>query len=169
MNIYKKVGAFVLTGVLLIACDSPADSSVTQSKSDTVNMQKGVARAMPEVVMYKSAGCECCSKWAEHLKGAGFSVIEHKRDDMDVIKAEYGVTEKLASCHTGLVDGYVIEGHVPATDIKRLLKDRPDIIGLTAPGMPMKSPGMQSIGQKPQGYDVLAFDKNGNTTVFHKY
>jgi len=88
---------------------------------------------------------------------------------MDVIKAKYGVTQKLASCHTAIVDGYVIEGHVPAADVARLLKERPDVVGLTAPGMPMKSPGMQKPGQIPKNYDVLAFDANGTSHVFSHY
>ncbi|EAU55197.1 DUF411 domain-containing protein [Mariprofundus ferrooxydans] len=129
-----------------------------------------VAKMNHEVVMYKSPACECCSGWAEHMRKDGFSVTVNKRDDMDVIKAKYGITDKLASCHTAIVNGYVIEGHVPAADVERLLKERPaNVIGLTAPGMPMKSPGMQSVGQPPQDYDVLAFDKDGTTTVFHRY
>jgi len=88
---------------------------------------------------------------------------------MDVIKAKYGVTQKLASCHTAIVDGYVIEGHVPAADVARLLKERPDVVGLTAPGMPMKSPGMQKPGQTPKNYDVLAFDADGKSQVFTHY
>ncbi|MDX8398533.1 MAG: DUF411 domain-containing protein, partial [Mariprofundaceae bacterium] len=89
---------------------------------------------------------------------------------MDAIKTKYAVTKKLASCHTAIVGGYVIEGHVPAADVERLLKQRPaNVIGLSAPGMPMKSPGMQSAGQAPQGYDVLAFSKDGTSKVFSHY
>ncbi len=122
-----------------------------------------------EVVMYKSPTCSCCSGWADHLRSSGFTVIEKKSNDMASIKKQYGVPKKLASCHTAIVDGYIIEGHVPAADVKRLLKERPKVAGLTAPGMPMKSPGMQAVGQKPRGYDVLTFDKDGKTTVFHSY
>jgi len=88
---------------------------------------------------------------------------------MNAIKAEYGVPEKLSSCHTALIDGYIIEGHVPAEDVARLLKERPNVAGLTAPGMPMKSPGMQAVGQKTQGYDVLSFTKDGKTSLFKHY
>jgi len=122
-----------------------------------------------EVVMYKSPTCSCCTGWADHLRSKGFTVIEKKREDMASIKEQYGVPQKLASCHTAVVDGYIIEGHVPAADVKRLLKERPKVAGLTAPGMPMKSPGMQAVGQEPRGYDVLTFDKDGKTTVFHSY
>lgn len=123
-----------------------------------------------EVTMYKSPYCGCCTGWAETLQGAGFTVIEKKSDEMEAIKRQYGVPEKLASCHTATVGGYIIEGHVPAADIERLLKEKPEgIVGLTAPGMPGQSPGMQPKGLPPKGYDVLAFDKNGNTTVFSRY
>ncbi len=127
------------------------------------------AQPLPEVVMYKSPTCECCTGWAEHLRRNGFSVVEHKRDDMSAIKTRFGISEPLASCHTASVDGYIIEGHVPAADVERLLRERPKIAGLSAPGMPMKSPGMQAADQPPQGYSVLAFDKAGNTTVYHQY
>ncbi|PJC68789.1 MAG: metal-binding protein, partial [Zetaproteobacteria bacterium CG_4_8_14_3_um_filter_59_5] len=92
------------------------------------------AQAMAEeVVMYKSPSCGCCSGWADTLKSAGFSVVEHKTDDMDVIKVKYGVSDRLSSCHTALVGGYIIEGHVPAADVKRLLREKPaGVVGLTA-------------------------------------
>jgi len=122
-----------------------------------------------EVVMFKDPNCGCCGAWAKHLEAEGFSVTEVLSDDMDAIKAKYGVAPKLASCHTAIIDGYIIEGHVPADDIKRLLKERPAVTGLTAPGMPMKSPGMQAEGLAPKNYDVLSFDKNGKSSVYHAY
>ncbi|TLS77275.1 DUF411 domain-containing protein [Mariprofundus erugo] len=122
-----------------------------------------------EVVMYKSPNCGCCTDWADSLRKEGFTVVENQREDMDRIKASYGVPEKLSSCHTATVDGYVIEGHVPAADVKRLLDEKPAIVGLTAPGMPMKSPGMQPAGLPPKNYDVLAFDKDGKAVVFSHY
>jgi len=122
-----------------------------------------------EVVMHKSPNCECCSKWGAHMKDNGFTVVEKTHDNMSEIKRTLGMPEKLASCHTGVIGGYLIEGHVPAADVKRLLKERPDIIGLTAPGMPMNSPGMQKKGQEPKGYDVLALNKDGTTSVYAHY
>ncbi|MDQ6992411.1 MAG: DUF411 domain-containing protein [Mariprofundus sp.] len=167
----KQIGVLLLTGLMLAACDSSTSTAETSAPAQQVVTSASAAKTTgTEVVMYKSPGCECCSKWADHLKGAGFTVIEHKRDDMDAIKAGHGVTKKLASCHTAIVDGYVIEGHVPAADVERLLNEHPaNVVGLTAPGMPMKSPGMQTVGQQPKGYDVLAFNKDGTTTVFHRY
>ncbi|MES0371000.1 MAG: DUF411 domain-containing protein [Mariprofundaceae bacterium] len=123
-----------------------------------------------EAIVYKSPGCLCCDDWAKHLENSGFKVKTELRDDMDRVKAANGITDKLASCHTAKIDGYVIEGHVPASDVKRLLKDKPaDIVGLTAPGMPMKSPGMQAEGLAPKGYDVLAIKKDGSTEVYTRY
>lgn len=123
-----------------------------------------------EVVMYKSPNCGCCSDWGGTLKTAGFTVVEVKHDDMDVIKAKYGVPEHLSSCHTAIIDGYVIEGHVPAADVQRLLKEKQEgVVGLTAPGMPQQSPGMQDQVLEAKNYDVLAFDKYGETRVFTRY
>lgn len=120
-------------------------------------------------IMFKDPGCACCTAWAEHLRHHGFTVKEKKMDNMEAVKSFYGVPAKLASCHTAIIDGYVIEGHVPADDVLRLLKERPAVAGLTAPGMPQKSPGMQQPGLEPKGYEVLSFDKEGNAKVFHRY
>ncbi|MDQ6988607.1 MAG: DUF411 domain-containing protein [Mariprofundaceae bacterium] len=122
-----------------------------------------------EIKVYKSATCDCCSAWIEHLKDAGFEVSAENRTDMSALKTQYAVPQKLRSCHTAIVDGYVIEGHVPAADVQRLLKNKPDIMGLTAPGMPMHSPGMQAKDQAPKDYDVIAFDQDGNQSVFSHY
>lgn len=123
-----------------------------------------------DVVMYKSPYCGCCSGWGDTMKAAGFTVVEKKTEEMDAIKQKYGVPEKLASCHTATIGGYIIEGHVPAADVERLLKEKPEgVVGLTAPGMPGQSPGMQPENLEPKNYDVLAFDKDGHTTVFSHY
>ncbi|GAV20614.1 hypothetical protein MMIC_P1586 [Mariprofundus micogutta] len=148
-----------LVGVMLAGCEA---SSATKPAAV-------VSESKAEIVMFKSEGCECCAGWAEHMRNAGFNVVEKKQNDMDLIKTKYGVPEKLSSCHTAIVDGYVIEGHVPANDVARLLKDRPKVTGLTAPGMPMKSPGMQAGGQSPENYDVFTFDEVGKSNVFTSY
>ncbi len=122
-----------------------------------------------EVIMYKNLSCGCCGAWAKHMRGAGFVVKEMPREDMAAVKEKYGISADLASCHTAIVDGYVIEGHVPASDVQRLLQERPQIVGLTAPGMPMQSPGMQAEGMPPKHYSVLAFDKQGKVKVYHRY
>jgi len=122
-----------------------------------------------EITMYKNPNCGCCGAWAEHMRKAGFTVKEQPREDMDVIKSKYGVSEKMSSCHTAIVDGYVIEGHVPASDVKRLLEERPSIVGLSAPGMPMQSPGMQKEGLEPKKYDVLTISNDRAPTVYSHY
>lgn len=123
-----------------------------------------------ELTVYKSPSCLCCDAWAKHLENSGFDVRIEIREDMDQVRAANGISKELASCHTALIEGYVIEGHVPASDVKRLLKEKPiDVVGLTAPGMPMKSPGMQPQGLEPKGYDVMAIKRDGTTEVFARY
>lgn len=127
----------------------------------------GAARPTPprvEVTVYKSPSCGCCSKWVDHMKKEGFSVTSHDVEDVAPFKRDVGVPEKLESCHTAVVDGYVIEGHVPAADIRRLLADRPKVVGLAVPGMVTGSPGME--GGKPERYDVVSFDARARTAVF---
>lgn len=119
-----------------------------------------------EVVMYKNEGCMCCTKWADRMNEEEFAVIEKPVPNLNEIKAENGITRELASCHTAFVDGYIVEGHVPIEDVQRLLKERPDAIGLTVPGMPIGSPGMEVPGREADKYDVLLIAKDGSTTVF---
>ena len=114
--------------------------------------------AAPQMTMYKDPYCGCCEGWAEHMKAAGFNVTVKVEEAMDTVKAKYGVGASLASCHTAVVGGYVIEGHVPAGAVKRLLAERPQATGLTAPGMPIGSPGMEMPGSKADTYDVLLFE-----------
>lgn len=121
-----------------------------------------------EIMVYKSPTCGCCKKWVKHLQDNGFKVKTKDVRDVVPIKIENGVTPKLASCHTALVEGYVIEGHVPASDIKRLLKEKPKIKGLAAPGMPMGSPGMNQ-GNHKNPYNVISFDGQGNNKVFSRH
>jgi hypothetical protein len=123
--------------------------------------------AAPVISVYKSPTCGCCNDWVDHLKDNGFEVKTYDSNNMGDIKQRLGVTPQLASCHTAMVDGYVLEGHVPAKDIKRLLEQRPKVTGLTVPGMPMGSPGME--GHRVDKYDVLTFDKAKNTEVFSRY
>ena len=117
-----------------------------------------------DVVVYKSPTCGCCKNWISHLQENGFTVEVHNRRNMNPIKTELGVPRHLQSCHTATVGGYVLEGHVPADDIARLLKEKPAIKGLAVPGMPMGSPGME--GPRKDAYDVVSFRENGRTTVF---
>jgi hypothetical protein len=122
------------------------------------------APAKPHLTVYKSPTCGCCGKWVEYMEANGFTATVTNMPDVTPIKMKHGLPPRLASCHTTLIGGYVIEGHVPAEDIRRLLKEKPAVVGLAAPGMPAGSPGMD-IPNSP-AYDVVSFDKDGRTRVF---
>ena len=122
-----------------------------------------------EVVVFRSAYCECCQAWESHIAEAGFVVQDHVADDMDGIKEAMGVPADSASCHTARVSGYVVEGHVPAASIQRMLKERPEIKGLAAPGMPMGSPGMEVDGMVADPFSVFSIANNGTMVEFDFY
>lgn len=134
-------------------------------ESEVESVQQ-VAEDKLEVIMYKNEGCQCCTKWADHMNEEEFAVIEKPIPNLYEVKQEQGISRELASCHTALVDGYVVEGHVPVEDIQRLLKERPDAIGLTVPGMPIGSPGMEVEGREADKFDVLLIAKDGSTSVY---
>ena len=113
------------------------------------------AQSLPEVVVNKDPNCGCCTAWADHLRAAGFPIKVTERRDMQAVKARLGVPANLASCHTAEVAGYVLEGHVPAPAVMRLLKEKPEAKGLAVPGMPIGSPGME--GGDPETYEVMLF------------
>ena len=121
-----------------------------------------------EVVVYKTPSCGCCKEWVKHLQENGFRVEVHDRNDLTPIKKQLGVPGNLQSCHTAKVGNYVVEGHVPADDIKLLLKEKPNVVGLTVPGMPHGSPGMD-MGPRKDPYDVLTFKSGGKTDIFSSY
>lgn len=125
------------------------------------------AAEQPSIEVWKSATCECCIDWVKHLEANGFTVKVNDTapDTLARIKRQAGIGDKLASCHTARIEGYMVEGHVPAPDIERLVAERPDAIGLTVPGMPIGSPGMER-GDKTEPYDVLLMKKDGSTGVF---
>ncbi len=121
-----------------------------------------------QVDVWKSPSCGCCQGWVDYLSGSGFNVTTHHSDNMTQVKNDLGITDQsLHSCHTAKIGDYLIEGHVPISDIRRLLAEKPNILGLSAPGMPAMSPGMGSI--KPKGYDVLQFDESQKSSVFTSY
>lgn len=120
-----------------------------------------------DIMVYKSPTCGCCKKWVNHLKKEGFKVTTKDYRDMKPIKKRFGVKPQFQSCHTAKVGKYFIEGHVSASDIKKLLKEKPDIKGLSVPGMPMGSPGME--GHRKDKYNVIAIDKSNQGTVYSKH
>ncbi|MGN6392206.1 MAG: DUF411 domain-containing protein [Gemmatimonadales bacterium] len=118
------------------------------------------------ITVYKSPTCGCCAKWVDHLRANGFTPTVHDEDDMDKMKDEMGVPKAVRSCHTALLGSYLIEGHVPASDLDRLIAQRPDVAGLAVPGMPGGTPGMAEPGAPADPYDVLSFGKDGKTAIF---
>lgn len=121
------------------------------------------------VTVYKSESCGCCIAWVEHLRRNGYRVETHDLDNLGPIKERVGIPFGKGSCHTAEVGGYFVEGHVPATDIRRLLAERPDAKGLTLPGMPIGSPGMELPGRAAEPYDVLLVARDGSISVFSRH
>ena len=158
------VGA-VLT---LAGCDRrAADSAATKGPLSPGLTSSSVALSLHAEV-WKSPFCGCCKLWVRHLQANGFNVVAHDVSDSSVMRKQLGMPSQLGSCHSARIAGYAIEGHVPAADIKRLLAEKPDAIGLSAPGMPIGSPGMEQ-GDLRDRYDVLLVLRNGQTRVFQSH
>lgn len=155
-NTMTVMGSLWLFGVIAVA------TSVTSHAEEAIKKKFG-----QPITVYKSPTCGCCKVWVDHLRNDGFKVTQIDLPNLNQIKAENGVPARLRSCHTAVVDGYTIEGHVPMNDIWRLLNQRPEVTGLSVPGMPAGSPGMES--PNPEPYDVLIFDEQGNVEVFASY
>jgi hypothetical protein len=126
--------------------------------------QRSAQPTAQPITVYRTASCGCCGKWVEHLKAAGFAPTVHMVPNTDSVPPRKGMPDSLHSCHTATLEGYTVEGHVPADVIRQLLKERPKVSGIAVPGMPAGSPGMES--PNPQRYDVIAYDATGKTTVF---
>lgn len=147
--------AFLFLSLLFLpACQDKTEDSALDSNSALVSV-------------FKTPTCGCCKKWVDHLRSQGFQVETHDQPSLAALKKEQGIPHGKEACHTALVDGYVIEGHVPAKEIARLLEERPPIRGLVVPGMPLGSPGMEADRSEP--YSVLAFDDGGNISTFARY
>lgn len=144
--------------VLLTAAAVVAASALPASASDK----------LPLVQVYKSPTCGCCGAWVEHMRAAGFTVTVTEVGDTTAARKRYGFPDRFGSCHTAIVGGYVVEGHVPAAEVKRLLAMKPPALGISVPGMPAGSPGME-VGARKDPYDVFLIDKSGRETVFAHY
>ena len=127
--------------------------------------------AAPAVEVFRSPTCGCCLKWVTHLRDAGFDVRvkDLEQDALDKVKSDYGIPASAQSCHTARVAGYTVEGHVPAADVRRLLKDKPAVAGIAVGGMPAGSPGMEVASGRKQPFNVVSFTKAGETKVFASY
>lgn len=119
-----------------------------------------------DLTVYKTSTCPCCDGWVAHMREAGFTTTVTVLDDLQPIRQRAGLPDALASCHTGMIGGYVVEGHVPAADVVRLLDQKPSAVGLTVPGMPLGSPGMETPQGRRQPYDTLLVLRSGETRVF---
>jgi len=128
----------------------------------------GASASLPTVTVYKSPSCACCGDWVTHLRESGFEVNINSRMNVQPVKRQLGVPGALAACHTATVGGYVVEGHVPAQEVKDLLRDKPDVRGISVPGMPVGSPGMER-GDRVEPYSVVAFTPAGDTSVVARY
>jgi len=166
--------ALLLVLTLSAACNSaggaetqPSDAQAAASAAPAEASAAGpVAKGSPvRMVVYKTPTCGCCRNWVEHVQEAGFVVEVHDTADVTPVKNEHGLPQHLASCHTALVEGYVVEGHVPADVIRRLLAERPEVAGIAVPGMPAGSPGME-MGGRVDPYDVIAFARDGKVSVY---
>lgn len=124
--------------------------------------------ALPAITVYKSPTCQCCGEWVSYLRDKGFEVETSDVEDMQRIKGQFNVPRELSSCHTGVIGGYVVEGHVPAEEIQRLLQEKPEVAGITVPGMPVGSPGMER-GSQRDPYNVLTFTQQGAANIYARY
>jgi hypothetical protein len=168
-------GAVILASLLTLSgCGDAADTRSApetappaDARPSSSTISQHTAAEGPLVVVHLSPTCGCCADWVEHIESAGFATRVHLEANPAAVRRMLGVPEVLGSCHTALVDGYLIEGHVPADDIKRLLEERPDARGLAVPAMPIGSPGME-MGDRRDAYDVLLFDAE-RARVFTHY
>ena len=157
------------------ACNRPGSAGTTppagQGAASTSQTGQQAAASPADaqaarMVVYKTPTCGCCRAWVDHVQAAGFAVEVHDMPDVTPVKNEHGLPGHLGSCHTAVVDGYVVEGHVPADVIRRLLRERPQIAGIAVPGMPIGSPGMEVPSGRKDPYDVIAFTKDGKVSVY---
>lgn len=151
MKIFASVAAVAVAGLLTFA----ATGLRADSHSD-----------LPVITVYATPTCGCCKGWMQHMRENGFEVKEIYQNDLSAIRAEYDVPAEMTSCHMGVIDGYAIEGHVPASAVKRILDERPDAVGLSVPGMPIGSPGMEMPNGMKQPFEVYTFTASGPKGVF---
>ena len=170
----RKLVLLTLVATLPLAAAACSDASAGESSAANAASGEATASAespasvsgqeLPKVLVYKTPTCGCCNGWIEHLEAAGFTVDARDVRDIMSVKVDAGVPTQMSSCHTALVDGYVVEGHVPAEHVKQMLAEDPDIAGIAVPGMPVGSPGME--GPNAQPYEVFSFTRDGQAAVY---
>ena len=157
-NKLKLLNSFLVTGLFLLSIAGFSFNPSNKVFADN---------ALPEITVYKTPTCGCCGKWVSHLESNGFKVNAINQNDLSSLKQQLGIAPSLQACHTAKIGNYFVEGHVPASDIKKMLATKPNIQGITVPGMPMGSPGME--GARKDNYDVLAINKDASVTVFNSH
>ena len=160
--------------VALAAVPSPAQAAAETTAASATATTAATSSAatpahLPLIRVHKSPSCGCCGVWVDHVRAAGFAVEVHDTEDMMTVKDRLGVPEPMMSCHTAEVDGYFVEGHVPAEDIKRLLAEKPKARGIAVPGMPLGSPGMETPDGRTQPYEVALVGGDGTTGTFSRH
>lgn len=151
------------------SAEAPASSPAAASASSATAAKPGTVKALPRILVHHSPTCGCCGVWVEHLRTSGFAVDVRQEENLEPIKQRLGVPDDKRSCHTAEVDGYFVEGHVPASDIKRLLTERPAAKGLALPGMPAGSPGMEMPDGRVDAYTVEQVNLDGSAGAFSKH
>ena len=174
--------AATVAGTIYLTSASGNNKTVTNNNSAIANETSSQATlvsvwdketepnysGITEMTVYRSPSCGCCGVWVEHAKKHGFQIKDIKTEEMEALKQKYKIPTELASCHTTIIDGYVMEGHIPVDDIKRFLSEKPQMAGLAVPGMPRGTPGMEARDIK-QPFQVLAFNHKGEIEVFKEY
>jgi len=153
-----------LTAITYLAACGYADAAPGGESTSDAALASAIDESLPTMVVYKTETCGCCNGWVEHMRAAGFNVDARNVRNLMGVKVDAGVPGPMVTCHTALVDGYVVEGHVPVDQVKRMLAERPEVAGIGVAGMPMGSPGMESPNGQP--YQVLAFNHDGETSVY---
>ncbi len=166
-----RVIASCVLAVVVTACSQAVTAPMESARAatPTASPRKSTTAAAPKIIVHRDAYCGCCHLWVEHLRKEGFTVDDRVEEAMSPVKERLGILPAHASCHTAEVGGYVVEGHVPASDIRRLLREKPAIRGLVLPGMPLGSPGMEVDGVDAPTYTVLALQRDGSTTPYARH
>ena len=163
-----KLVLFLLLGSILAAPLAHSHGGHDHGPGEEI-MIPGSNKNGIEINLYRDKSCGCCKKWGARMVEGGYKVVDNISNDINYLKISEGISSSLASCHTAFVEGYFIEGHVPGKSIDKLLRDMPDIAGLSVPGMPLGSPGMETSQMATENYDVLAVDFDGKASVFDSY
>jgi hypothetical protein len=161
-----SLGVIILAPAACADRDDAGEADAASAPAGQIAMaEPGATVASADTIeVWKDPNCGCCKSWVEHMQKHGFTVVIHDTPDLTPVKQKHGVGADLASCHTGIVHGYAVEGHVPADLVRKMLDEKPAITGLAVPGMPMGSPGME--GGMKQKYDIIAFTKDGERKVY---